>query len=59
MGSPRVSRPLRFLEMALVAGADALVTGEGDLLPLVSDFPVPILTPNARKEHPDLSRTSL
>ena len=34
-----------FLELALTAKADALVTGDKDLLALTSAFPVPILTP--------------
>ena len=45
-----------FLELALAPGADALVTGNSDLLALESDFPVPILTPKALKDHPDLAR---
>ena len=35
-----------FLELALAGRADALVTGDGDLLELASTFSVPILTPN-------------
>ena len=34
-----------FLELTLTARADALVTGDHDLLALASRFPVPILTP--------------
>ncbi len=34
-----------FLELALVGRADALVTGDRDLLALSPAFPVPILTP--------------
>lgn len=34
-----------FLELALTAQADALVTGDRDLLALAPQFPVPILTP--------------
>ena len=36
-----------FLELALAARADALVTGDADLLALATAFPVPILTPGA------------
>ena len=34
-----------FLELALAGRADALVTGDKDLLVLAGDFPVPIVTP--------------
>ncbi len=34
-----------FLELAVVGNADALVTGDSDILILADDFPVPILTP--------------
>lgn len=34
-----------FLELALSAQANALITGDNDLLALVNVFPVPILTP--------------
>lgn len=37
----------RVLETALLGGADALVTGDGDLLVMAPDQPVPILTPRA------------
>ena len=36
-----------FLELALAARADALVTGDMDLLALVPAFPIPIVTPAA------------
>ena len=36
-----------FLELALAARADALLTGDKDLLVLAEVFPVPILTPVA------------
>ena len=39
-----------FLELALVAQADALITGDNDLLALAKDFPVPILTPSAFRD---------
>ena len=35
-----------FLELALVGQADALVTGDGDLLAVAPLFSVPILTPD-------------
>lgn len=35
----------RFLELALAAAADALVTGDRDLLTLQAVFPIPIITP--------------
>ena len=40
-----------FLELALAGQADALVTGDGDLLALASVFSVPILTPNATRDR--------
>ena len=36
-----------FLELALAGGADALLTGDKDLLALAGCFPVPILAPAA------------
>ena len=39
-----------FLELALSAGADALVTGDDDLLALAPVFPVPIITPRALRD---------
>lgn len=33
-----------FLELAMAAGADALVTGDGDLLALADSFRIPILS---------------
>ena len=36
-----------FLELALAGRADALVTGDKDLLALAASFPIPILTPAA------------
>ena len=41
----RDPKDLPFLQLALVAGADALVTGDNDLLALASDFAIPIITP--------------
>lgn len=40
-----------FLELALVGGADALVTRDGDLLALAPEFSIPILTPETLQEH--------
>ena len=40
-----------FLELALVAQSDALVTGDADLLALTETFSVPILTPHALRER--------
>ena len=40
-----------FLELALVARADALVTGDDDLLALAETSPVSILTPHAIRER--------
>ena len=45
-----------FLELALVAQADALVTGDKDLLSMAPAFPVPILTPHSFRKR--LSPTS-
>lgn len=39
----------RFLELALAASAEALITGDKDLLVLAKTFAVPILTPAAFK----------
>ena len=38
-----------FLELALVGQADALITGDNDLLALSPTFSIPILTPKALK----------
>ena len=40
-----------FLELAVAGRADALVTGDGDLLALAAGFSVPILTPAAVKDE--------
>ncbi|MDP6346131.1 MAG: putative toxin-antitoxin system toxin component, PIN family [Alphaproteobacteria bacterium] len=42
---------LPFLELALAAKADALVTGDRDLLVLAEMFAVPILTPAAIRDR--------
>ena len=39
-----------FLELALAGRADALVTGDADLLALAKDFSVPIVSPASFKE---------
>ncbi len=36
-----------YLELAVAADADALITGDGDLLALASVFAIPIITPAA------------
>ena len=56
LGLAKGESPAALLELGLAAGADVLVTGDSDLLALVSDFPVPIFNPKALKEHQDLSR---
>ncbi len=40
-----------FLALSVAGQADALVTGDADLLALAPDFAVPIVTPNALKER--------
>lgn len=40
-----------FLELAIAGGADALVTGDRDLLVLASQFPIPILTAAQARER--------
>ena len=40
-----------FLELALAARADALVTGDADILALAKAFPVPILSPAEFREQ--------
>ena len=40
-----------FLALAIVAGADALVTGDRDLLDLAPTAPVPILTPAGLRQR--------
>ncbi len=44
----------KFLELAVAAGADVLVSGDSDILALSPDFPVPIVSPaqlRARIRH--------
>jgi len=40
-----------FLELALSARADALITGDNDLLSLAPVFPAPILTPRSFRDR--------
>ena len=40
-----------FLQLALAGHADALVTGDNDLLVLASEFPVPIITPRELRDR--------
>ena len=40
-----------FLELALIAQADALVTGDNDLTAIATDFSIPILTPREFHER--------
>ena len=40
-----------FLELALAARADALISGDADLLALAESFAVPILSPIAFRER--------
>ena len=47
----RDSSDSSFLELALAGKADALVTGDDDLLALAPVFPVPILTPNGARDR--------
>ena len=47
-----------FLELALSAEADALITGDNDLLALTEVFPVPILTPRSFRDTCLLRSTS-
>ena len=42
-----------FLELALAGQADALVTGDSQLLALAPRFSVPIITPNAIRDRVD------
>ncbi len=42
-----------FLELALLGRADALVSGDDDLLSLAPEFPVPFLTPSAARHRFD------
>ena len=48
---PRDSNDRPFLELALAGNADALVTGDNDLLALALEFPIPIITPRELRER--------
>ena len=52
----RDPRDRPFLELAAVVQADALVTGDGDLLALAPVFPIPIITPAALQDHLERDR---
>ena len=47
---PRDPNDRPFLELALAGHADALVTGDNDLLVLADEFSIPIITPRELKE---------
>ena len=48
--TPRDTNDRPFLELALAGKADALVTGDNDLLSLSSEFAIPIITPRELRE---------
>ena len=48
--NPRDPNDKPFLELAIAGNADALVTGDNDLLALTTEFPVPIITPSELRE---------
>ena len=48
---PRDPNDRPFLELAIAGNADALVTGDNDLLALAPYFPVPIITPRELRER--------
>ena len=48
---PRDPNDRPFLELAIAGNADALVTGDNDLLALAPEFPVPIITPRQLRER--------
>ncbi len=52
----RDPRDRPFLELALYAQADALVTGDGDLLALAPVFAVPIITPATLRSRLEIDR---
>ena len=47
-----------FLELALAGQADALVTGDADLLAIAKDFSVPIVSPAAFKDRLSFANAS-
>ena len=52
----RDPRDRMFLELAAAAQADALVTGDGDLLDLAPVFSMPIITPAALRARLDVEQ---
>ena len=48
--TPRDPSDRPFLALALAGNADALVTGDNDLLVLAQEFPIPIITPHELRE---------
>ena len=48
---PRDPNDRPFLELALAGHADALVTGDNDLLVLADEFSIPIIAPRELKER--------
>ena len=48
---PRDPSDRPFLELAIAGNADALVTGDADLLVLAPDFPIPIIAPRELREQ--------
>ena len=48
---PRDPNDRPFLELALAGNADALVTGDNDLLALALEFPIPIITPRELRQR--------
>ena len=51
VSDPRDPNDRPFLELALAGEAEALVTGDNDLLVLASEFPIPIITPRELRER--------
>ena len=50
--NPRDLNDKAFLELAIAGNADALVTGDNDLLALVHlTFPIPIITPRELRDR--------
>ena len=49
--NPRDPNDIPFLELAIAGNADALVSGDSDLLALAPEFPVPIITPRELRER--------
>ena len=49
--TPRDPNDRPFLELALAGHADALITGDNDLLVLANEFSIPIITPRQLRER--------